>query len=79
VGKGLPYSRLPAAMRAQVDAQLGKADRKRTQRAATGPGLPLRCTRCTFTTDQPTDDRLAAHAATHPGVAVRYEWRPGMP
>ena len=69
------YDQLPAAMKAQVDAKLGIRQRHRDKSAATGPGLELRCSRCPFSTDMPTDDRLAGHAAEHPGVAVRYEWR----
>lgn len=70
---------LPPNLRAQAEAklgQLGAPKRKRDTSTATGTGLLLRCSRCPFTTDQPTEDRLTAHTATHPG-GCRYEWRAG--
>lgn len=69
------YDQLPAKLRAQADAQLGKTTTKRVRAVATGPGLPLACSRCPWTTDDPTEGRLTAHTATHPG-GCRYEWVP---
>ncbi len=34
---------------------------------ATGPGLPLSCTRCEFVADPPTEGRMAKHADEHEG------------
>lgn len=74
------YGQLPPAMRAQVDDKEGKAEKVRTKRAATEPGLPLWCTRpgCTWVSTTATEGELRRHADTHAGlmVAVRYEWRP---
>lgn len=69
------YDQLPAKARAQVDAQIGTTKAKRTRATAAGPGLELSCSRCRFTTDQPTEGRLSAHTDTHPG-GCRYEWSP---
>lgn len=69
------YDQLPAKLRAQADQQLGKTKAKRVKATASGPGLPLTCSRCPFSTDKPTEGRLDAHADTHPG-GCRYEWRP---
>lgn len=70
------YDQLPAAMRAQVDAQVGKTTAKRVRATAAGPAMPVYCSRCPFTTDRPTEGRLTDHANTHPG-GCRYEWRLG--
>ena len=72
----MKYADLSPAMKAQVDAKLGATTRKRDRAQSTGPGLPLTCARCGWTTDLPTDGRLSAHATEHPHAAVRYEWRP---
>lgn len=72
---------LPPGLRAQAEAKLGTlgaTKHKRTKAAATGPGLPLSCSRCDFVTDEPTEDRLTKHTNTHPG-GCRYEWAPAYP
>ncbi len=64
---------LPPAIRAQAEAKLGTEGRKRERATATGPGLPLSCTRCEFVADPPTEGRLAKHADEHEG-GCRFEW-----